>query len=127
MRSCPSCGEARPEGMYYSSAKTSVRECRLCWRARLERRRAPRLQYTNQLKIERGCADCGIRSPEHPEIFDFDHIPGSSKIASVAAFLTKGTMDDLIAEVAKCEVVCANCHRIRTQQRDHPAFGKDRM
>ncbi len=99
--------------------------CRICARTIAAERRQPRQNYTDAVKLERGCADCGIRS-EHPEIYDFDHRPGEPKIKSVAAWLTSGTMEDLKAEIARCDVVCANCHRIRTRSREHGAFGKDR-
>ena len=46
--------------------------------------------------------------------------------SNVAAFLSKGTLDDLRAEIAKCEVVCANCHRIRTKGRPPATRGRSR-
>jgi len=59
------------------------------------------------------CADCGYHYP--PECMDFDHVRGRKKFA-VAQNLTR-TMASLKREVAKCEVVCANCHRTRTHRR----------
>ena len=32
--------------------------------------------------------------------------------------------EELLAEITKCEVVCANCHRIRTRRRPAATFGK---
>lgn len=62
---------------------------------------------------DRPCADCGNRFP--PECMDFDHIRGEKRagIAQIAHY--KGAV--LEAELAKCELVCANCHRIRTVAR----------
>jgi hypothetical protein len=105
--------------------KTWQAPCRLCQRARDQARRKPRRDHADAVKLERGCADCGIRS-EHPEIYDFDHGDGE-KVASIATLVTKGTWEDFLAELAKCEVVCANCHRIRTRARAHPAFGRSRV
>jgi hypothetical protein len=68
----------------------------------------------NAIKMDRGCADCGYRS--HPAALDFDHLPGFEKrfgLARAAWF----KWDDVLMEIAKCEVVCANCHRIRTAER----------
>ena len=65
------------------------------------------------LKLERGCADCGYC--EYPEALDFDHI-GDDKVKSVSELLAYG-WDKILAEIAKCEVVCANCHRVRTARR----------
>jgi hypothetical protein len=57
------------------------------------------------------CVDCGqvdIR------VLEFDHMIGQ-KLRSIADLLTSGATWPVIeAEIAKCEVRCANCHRIRT-------------
>lgn len=55
-----------------------------------------------------------------------DHLDGTTKAGNVAAFLSKGTLDDLRAELAKCEVVCANCHHIRTKGRVPVTRGRSR-
>ena len=127
-RRCYRCGETRLIAMFYVAieAKRAAQRpsgvvggrfhCRLCQREINNARRQPRQDYVDAVKLANGCADCGLRSP-HPEIYDFDHLPGFDKVAGVSAFLTKGTFDDLVAEVAKCDVVCANCHRIRTRSR----------
>lgn len=68
------------------------------------------------LKIASGCTDCGYR--EHAEALDFDHLPGEMKVAGIAQMLRgRRARDVVLAEVAKCEVVCANCHRVRTATR----------
>ena len=60
----------------------------------------------------RSCADCG----EHdPLVLEFDHV--SDKKFSIARGLRDRSLQDLIAEMAKCDVVCANCHRRRTARR----------
>lgn len=97
--------------------------CRYCRREYDAARMKPRRDMLDAIKVERGCADCGIRST-HPEIYDFDHVEGDKSFG--LADVWRGTEEDALAEVAKCEVVCANCHRIRTRAREHPAFGRDR-
>lgn len=135
-RRCGTCGETRPIEMFYVEyeKRRAVRRgsrqyvmCRICIREKNQRRLAKRYEILDQIKTDAGCADCGIRDTEHPEIYDFDHLPGVEKVASVATFLTRGTVEDMLAEVAKCEVVCSNCHRIRTRRlRVAGSFGKDR-
>ena len=62
------------------------------------------------------CADCNIAYP--PYVMDFDHRPGSSKSFTIGANTFGGvSMARLEAEMSKCDVVCANCHRIRTYER----------
>jgi len=58
------------------------------------------------------CKDCGIRYP--PYVMDFDHVRGK-KFKTLGHL--KGSVAVLLREIAKCEVVCSNCHRIRTWER----------
>jgi hypothetical protein len=50
---------------------------------------------------------------------DFDHRPGEKKCFALANAMgqTRISAERLRAEIAKCDVVCANCHRIRTYER----------
>jgi hypothetical protein len=57
------------------------------------------------------CMDCG--GSFHFASMDFDHRPGESKRREVSQLLDYST-DVVLAEIAKCEVVCANCHRVRS-------------
>ncbi len=69
------------------------------------------IDRVSAIKLAAGCADCGYR--EHPAALDFDHA-GSEKTANVSRLIRLSPWDRIAAEIAKCEVVCANCHRIRT-------------
>ncbi len=64
------------------------------------------------------CMDCG--GSFLPECMDFDHVRGEKKFAIGswgAGGVDCSSNEDLNTEIAKCELVCANCHRIRTKQR----------
>jgi 5-methylcytosine-specific restriction endonuclease McrA len=81
-------------------------------------RQKDRLRYerakTYLLGLKKGpCADCSLVYP--PECMDFDHIRGS-KVESVGRLVTYAR-SVVNAEVAKTELVCACCHRIRTAVR----------
>ena len=69
-------------------------------------------QYIDEKKSV-PCTDCGGTFPL--ECMDFDHVRGEKKynIGSLIG-CAKARIDE---ELAKCEVVCANCHRIRTKNR----------
>lgn len=64
----------------------------------------------------RPCTDCkGIFNPWQ---MDFDHLDAATKSNNVGTLASCGTVADIIAEIKKCEVVCSNCHRNRTHQRN---------
>jgi hypothetical protein len=65
------------------------------------------------IKLERGCADCGYR--KDPRAMDFDHVRGEKSFNLSQSGSIK--LERILAEVEKCDVVCANCHRIRTFDR----------
>ena len=58
------------------------------------------------------CADCGHTFP--PCVMDFDHREGTDKKFSIAEEMERASMVRMGQEIAKCDVVCSNCHRIRT-------------
>lgn len=64
-----------------------------------------------RIKQEQGCTDCGFNA--HPFAMHFDHLPEFEKSAGIAS-LWWAPWARVVAEMAKCEVVCANCHAIRT-------------
>lgn len=61
------------------------------------------------------CLDCGIKYP--PYVMDFDHRPSETKSFTISENILSKSDDLLILEIQKCDVVCANCHRIRTHNR----------
>ena len=60
------------------------------------------------------CHDCGIQYPYY--VMDFDHRIAAEKKFSLHRFFSY-TKKQILEEIAKCDVVCANCHRERTYQR----------
>lgn len=65
---------------------------------------------------EKPCADCGIQYPFY--VMQFDHL--GNKEFTISSGGASSVMR-LLAEISKCEVVCANCHAERTYQRRQPA------
>jgi hypothetical protein len=57
------------------------------------------------------CRDCGVRYP--PFVMHFDHRPGEKKLGDISR-LYRIPWSVLLEEIAKCDVVCANCHATRT-------------
>ena len=62
------------------------------------------------------CVYCGGFFPA--AAMDLDHRPGEKKLAAVSTLVSSTrSMRVVKAEVAKCDLVCANCHRVRTATR----------
>jgi len=82
-----------------------------------------RRELINKIKLEKGCCKCGYN--EHSAALDFNHISGV-KSFSISQD-PKVALARLLAEIDKCEVLCANCHRIHTYENRHwQANRKDR-
>jgi hypothetical protein len=132
VKECPKCERELPFSEFGTRTNGKLQHwCRDCHRsyqrAYYERHKEYYLRLQNE-RVERNrrlireakdvpCADCGRRYP--PYVMDFDHRPGEKKCfnLSIAAGQTRLSWEKMAAEIAKCDVVCANCHRIRTYQR----------
>jgi len=78
-------------------------------------RRQEVIEYVDSLKSV-PCLDCGNSFPT--VCMDFDHLPEFEKEFNITDGIRKGySIERLRIEIAKCEVVCSNCHRIRTANR----------
>ena len=75
-------------------------------------RHAQRQELLNKLK-DVPCKDCGNSFPSY--CMDFDHVRGD-KFMDLSDMKGR-TLELIMTEAAKCDVVCANCHRIRTHDR----------
>jgi hypothetical protein len=89
--------------------------CILCNRQRNNLRDAEYRAKLRKIKLDSGCADCGYNA--HVAPLQFDHLPGFKKLFSIGAKAQAYSWDKVMTEIAKCEVVCANCHFIRTWDR----------
>lgn len=71
-------------------------------------------RYIKEIKERNPCMDCKVAYPYY--MMDFDHVRGrkQANVAELIGTLSKKRIDE---EIAKCEVVCSNCHRARTHIR----------
>ena len=83
-------------------------------RARLQKRRLmlERTKFLLEYFEAHPCTDCGETDPV---VLEFDHL--RDKCFAIGAHLARRSWTSILEEVAKCEVVCANCHRRRTSTR----------
>lgn len=71
-------------------------------------------EWINKLK-SKPCKDCKQTFP--PECMDFDHTT-NNKHNSISKLVTNNSSNKLIKkEIEKCDLICSNCHRIRTKNR----------
>jgi hypothetical protein len=74
--------------------------------------RGRKLDYLHDYLRNHPCVDCG---ESDIVVLEFDHLPEFEKLFN-ATNISK-SYDAIKAEIAKCEVVCANCHTRRTAKR----------
>ena len=83
----------------------------------VKRKIATRLNQCEKIaaiKSSTPCADCGEQYPHY--VMDFDHVRGK-KLKDVADMPGGYGWAKIEKEIAKCDVVCSNCHRQRTWER----------
>jgi len=69
--------------------------------------------YVQKQKESSPCTDCGLNYPYY--VMEYDHL--ENKLNSVSKIASIGTLNQVIEEINKCELVCSNCHKIRTWTR----------
>ena len=70
--------------------------------------------YVLQYLLTHPCVDCG---EDDSVVLEFDHVTGN-KLSDVGSMARAGwNLAAIQAEIAKCEVRCANCHRRVTARR----------
>lgn len=106
---CRSC-----QSKWYSDYYRNNEKERKRLRASQERKRAEMRTLIDSLKSG-NCVDCGHTF--HPCAMDFDHIKDNKGFDVARAMRDLPTVKKLMEEVAKCELVCACCHRVRTWKR----------
>jgi hypothetical protein len=83
-------------------------------KSEVRRTKAYLSRYIQDLKSRTPCMDCKIQYPYY--VMDFDHVRGRKQknVMELIPTLSKKKIDE---EIAKCEIVCSNCHRVRTHIR----------
>ena len=82
---------------------------------RTNRNRTIKKREIWKLKESSGCTDCKEMYPHY--MLEFDHLPEFEKIGSPTQLVANYSLAKALEEVEKCDVVCANCHKIRTWAR----------
>ena len=132
MKTCSRCNQEKaPEAFGWRSLKNQTRHswCKVCrkaydadsWRNGSKKKttlakRAEVVErnqeYIKSILINSSCVDCKVSDPR---VLQFDHIKGEKKYNVSAMF--DFSLELIKDEIKKCEIVCANCHQIRTSMR----------
>lgn len=135
---CNKCEVAKPEAEFHWHTKSKgirQRVCKVCrkiqyqswwneghgkekWKATQKVSRRARVlelrKFIQELKSSSPCTDCG--GFFHFSAMDFDHVRGE-KYRGISELVSLSMRSALMEELEKCELVCANCHRVRTYLR----------
>jgi hypothetical protein len=107
---CRACRSAYGKRHYKANRETYIA------RSKARRQRGDRDSYWSWLMnylASHPCVDCGAADPI---VLQFDHRDGTNKVGTVGEMVNRASWTTLLAEIAKCDVRCANCHRVRTAQ-----------
>jgi hypothetical protein len=127
---CSKCDKDIPEESFNKKGAGRQPYCRLCTKqyrrqyylsnkslaidkARTQKRTA-RLTLA-AYKESTPCKDCGgyFKACQ----LDFDHLVSETKAGDISRMVGRKSQTTLSKEIAKCDLVCANCHRLRTWNR----------
>jgi hypothetical protein len=136
MKTCARCGQVKDDEEFnwrwraLGVRQSICRDCqRLARREHYERHQEAEKVRTHEITKERReradrfiyeylsyqrCVDCGEYDPA---VLTFDHVRGKKRM-DVSRMVAEGySIEAVMEEIAKCEVVCSNCHMRREQKR----------
>lgn len=132
MKTCNGCKKELPESSFSRrksrGPKALASHCRSCRVLKVrEYARNHRVTYREAIKRvwersaaairaakDKPCTDCGMKYPSY--VMDFDHRNPDDKKFNLAGAKKRTSLKKIMKEIAKCDVVCSNCHRIRTHR-----------
>jgi hypothetical protein len=123
---CVVCLKTLPTSAFYAAqgfVGGRLDECKQCYGARVARTPSltDRMHWKAAKELVQAhkhspCADCGQRF--FPAAMDFDHVPGRGKKLFSLSRVPRAADETMVRrEMKKCDLVCSNCHRVRTSSR----------
>lgn len=113
MKTCSKCNQEKEDTEFYvrknrstqGSGLTSM--CKACTQEYMKNKRISLKEQIDQYKTNIGCQKCG---DSRAYILDFHHNDPQEKELTISAH-TRRSFKNLLPEIQKCSVLCANCHR----------------
>lgn len=107
---CRPCDREHSKDYYKKNKEKIRRQIYSAFKRRLKERKLFRKEHL----LKHPCIDCGEKNII---VLEFDHINGN-KIESISKMVLGAySLNRIKKEMNKCEVVCSNCHSIRTHNR----------
>lgn len=136
-KKCTQCGEEKDVcEFFFRDKKTNKRhsQCKSCYKEkrknkehylkykveyleRVNKRRKEKIKENREKLLEyfkkHHCVKCG---ENNPIVLDFDHRDEKEKKYGISSMIDSYNWSTILTEIKKCDVLCANCHRIRTSE-----------
>lgn len=143
MRRCTVCYQTKTKEEYYFRDKTAGTlhsQCRDCYKARrnesweehykkygdkyrmraIKRNKILRENLRRKMLAylkNKSCVKCGI---DDIRVLEFDHIYPETKTLDIARAITNTVKwEAILKEIHKCQILCANCHKIKTAKQNN--------
>ncbi len=109
---CRECNSECSKKYYYNNS--SSHKAKVLERNKIIRKISQ--EYILNLLKNNHCADC--KNSDY-RVLEFDHVPGNKKLYNISTMLQSyHSIESIKKEINKCDIVCANCHTIRTIERN---------
>lgn len=128
-KKCSSCQVEKEFSAFSKQRSTGTAlqsHCRECCVARKKRISDKHRAIVGRWKLRKGCALCGFKA-EHYCQLDLDHIDPATKHKTLLhhAYEPAWKLERIKTELAKCLVVCKNCHAKKTITRKEHMKGNE--
>lgn len=126
MKTCTKCLVSKDESQFDKKKRNSdgIRsDCKQCRKRERKENYNPQTNQASKVKLAEKnqayikaylethpCVDCG---EARWQVLEFDHVRGT-KESSISNMMWRHKLSTIVEEIAKCEVRCANCHRLKT-------------
>lgn len=124
---CPKCGETKERTEFYKNRTTKdglQGWCKPCLGKKVyEGQKEPGSHKARKTRTNREyvweylkghpCEACGLLDPR---VMEFDHLDGVVKLGNISTLIVTHSLEVVKTEIAKCQVLCANCHKLRTAE-----------
>lgn len=119
MKECRYCKKVYPESLFGIALTTKDKiyyrhKCKFCYQSTKNILKKKYKDYISEYKVKKKCSDCG--NGDH-RVLEFHHRDKSEKEFSISfAYDNRYGINKIMEEIKKCDILCANCHRIRHWQ-----------